>query len=127
MVALRPYESKAIRAVTGATIRPGGLELTRRTAAYCGLKAGDRVLDVGCGTGATVAFLNRQMGIRAIGVDVSAKLLAEARSKAPNLSVMRANGVALPVRSAAVGAVYCECVLSLISDTMAALVECRRV
>ena len=57
MYTSRPYESPALREAIGPALRPGGLDLTERAARYCGLAAGDLVLDVGCGIGATAAFL----------------------------------------------------------------------
>ena len=71
MIARRPYESETVRAVTGPAIRPGGLALTRRAAEVCGLGPGARVLDVGCGTGATVQCLQAEFGAAAIGMDLS--------------------------------------------------------
>lgn len=123
----KPYESEAVRAVTGPTIRPGGLELTRRVAEYCRLNPGDRILDVGCGAGATVGFLNRHMNVRAVGMDLSALLLAEARQDDPEISVLRRSALALPVNGRCLAAVYCECVFSLIPAPMVALDEFSRV
>ena len=49
----------------GATcLRPGGLELTDRIVALARLPRGARVLDVGCGSGATVAHLADRHGLR---------------------------------------------------------------
>ncbi|MCL5290189.1 MAG: SAM-dependent methyltransferase, partial [Firmicutes bacterium] len=39
---------------TGGTLRPGGFTLTDKAVQYCGFKPGTTVLDLGCGTGATV-------------------------------------------------------------------------
>ena len=121
-----PYESEAVRAVTGPTIRPGGIDLTRRATDYCGLGAGDRVLDVGCGTGATIDFLRQQVGARAMGIDLSAILLNAARQKGGDPVVMRADAVALPVKRGAFHMITCECVLSLVAAPMAALAEFHR-
>jgi SAM-dependent methyltransferase len=127
MAASHPYESAAVRAVTGPTIRPGDFELTRLAARYCRLTAGDRVLDVGCGAGATAGFLNREFQTVAVGVDRSPMLLAEARQCDPDLLVIRGDGAALPVRTERVAAVFCECVLSLLPDPVQALNEFYRV
>jgi arsenite methyltransferase len=53
----RVYELPGVQRVTGATIRPGGLALTRRAVALADLPAGAWALDVGCGAGATVDYL----------------------------------------------------------------------
>jgi len=63
------YESPALQAVTGPALRPGGLELTRRSLALCDLPAGARVVDIGCGTGVTVHYLRRHCRLRAFGLD----------------------------------------------------------
>jgi arsenite methyltransferase len=114
MIKDRPYESTAIRAVTGPAIRPGGLALTRRAAAYCRLAPGDRIVDVGCGSGATVGFLNRYICARAVGLDLSAMLLGEGRRRDRDMPLVRGSAEALPVRRASLAAVFCECVLSLL-------------
>lgn len=123
----KPYESEAVRAVTGPTIRPGELALTRRAADYCRLGPGDRVLDVGCGTGATVGFLSDQYGASAFGLDHSPVLLAEARQRPPASGLIRGDAMVLPLKTACVGAVYCECVCSLLPDPLAAMNGFHRV
>lgn len=116
-----PYESEAVRTVTGPTIRPGGLALTRRAAEYCHLGPGDRVLDVGCGTGATAAFLETHYGATVMGMDLSRILLAEACRHQPDLKVIQADAMALPLKSGCFGAIYAECVCSLLPDTASVL------
>jgi ubiquinone/menaquinone biosynthesis C-methylase UbiE len=53
----------------------------RRTIARLGLKPGERVLEVGCGTGRNLRFLREAVGAdgEVIGVDASAGMLAEAQ------------------------------------------------
>ena len=123
----QPYESAAVRAVTGPAIRPGGLELTRRAARYCRLTDGDRVLDAGCGAGATLDFLKSRCGAEAIGVDLSASLLTEAKQGRSGPNLIRANTMALPIKTARMKAVFCECALSLLPDPAHALEEFQRV
>jgi arsenite methyltransferase len=53
----KTYENPKIHEVTGETIRPGGFALTKRAIEYCGFGKGARLLDVGCGLGATVEYL----------------------------------------------------------------------
>ncbi|HKS19402.1 MAG TPA: methyltransferase domain-containing protein [Bradyrhizobium sp.] len=50
-----------------------------------GLKAGERIVDIGCGSGATSIAFARKVGPsgQVIGIDVSAPMLARARASAP--------------------------------------------
>jgi arsenite methyltransferase len=123
----KPYESQAVRAVTGPTIRPGEMVLTRRAADFCRLDTGDRVLDVGCGTGATVDFLAARYGATVIGLDVSSVLLADARHQHPALNLIRGDAMTLPLKTEPFSAVFCECVCSLLPDSASALKEFYRV
>ena len=122
-----PYESADVRAVTGPAIRPGGLILTGRAADHCRLGPKDRVLDVGCGAGATVDFLNTRYGASVIGVDRSDILLAEARRQHPVAALVRGDAASLPLKTAYFNALFCECVCSLLPDPAAALDEWHRV
>ncbi|MDA8140214.1 MAG: class I SAM-dependent methyltransferase [Desulfobacteraceae bacterium] len=120
------YESQALRAVTGPAIRPGGLALTERALALCGLTAGARVLDVGCGGGATVAHLRQSHGLRAMGLDLSWMLLAEGRAQPGCPPLVQGPAEMLPVADGKLQAIFCECVLSLLSSPKSALAEWHR-
>ena len=121
------YESRALRAVTGPTIRPGGLAVTEAAVRFSRLPPGSRVLDLGCGTGATVGYLTDRWELKAVGIDRSARLLADGRRDRPDLPLARADAGLIPVASGRLDAVSCECVLSLTADPMAVLRECVRV
>jgi SAM-dependent methyltransferase len=58
-----------------------------------GLKAGDRVLDVGCGAGATSRELAQRVGPRGqvVGVDISRSLLEAARSHGSSVRYVEAD------------------------------------
>jgi SAM-dependent methyltransferase len=118
------YENPALLSVTGGVLRPGGMDLTRRVMASCGLPPDARVIDVGCGSGATVECLRREFGLAACGVDVERRFGRAAENSRP---LAQAHVLRLPVRSGAVSAVVCECVLSLLPDPDAAVTEFRRV
>jgi arsenite methyltransferase len=121
------YESGALRALTGPAIRPGGLTLTKRAVTLCGLPEGARVLDVGCGVGATVEFLCRERHHAAVGVDTSSLLIEEGIERRPNLSLLQGTSEDLPFRDSSFNALFCECVLSLFHDPLLALKEFARV
>lgn len=118
------YEDADLRRITGQAIRPGGLELTEHAVGLAGLAPPARVLDVGCGTGATVEHLARRHGLRAVGVDPSRLLLTAGESRG---RLLRAEAGALPFADASWDAAVCECVLSLLDDLDAALDELARV
>jgi len=105
--------------------RPGGLDLTRKAVAASQLPAGSTVLDAACGTGATLDFLERQMGMRAIGVDLSRSMLARSSQQHQKTSV-QASCLHLPLPAACLDAVLMECALSLSGDLSRALREFRR-
>ncbi len=121
------YEMQELRAVTGPAIRPGGLALTERALSLCRLPAGAAVLDVGCGIGATLRYLRGVHGLYAAGLDLSATLLSECRRAEPMLPLVRGTAECLPFGADRFGALFCECVLSLVPDAAAALREAARV
>ena len=123
----QPYESPALRKAIGPALRPGGLELTERAARFCEFATGDRVLDVGCGIGTTAAFLQNHFRVAAVGIDAATLLLAEAQEDYPALPLVRGDGARLPFASGLFSAVFCECVLSLLSNHQKALSEFYRV
>ncbi len=112
-----------VRLLAGEALRPGGLGLTERGLARARLSPGDRVLDVGCGPGSTLGLLRRR-GLRAVGVDLSPALAAEAAGAAP---AAVADAERLPFRSGSFRGVLMECVLSAVPDKAAALAEAARV
>jgi ubiquinone/menaquinone biosynthesis C-methylase UbiE len=121
------YEQPAIREVTGDAIRPGGLDLTESTLDRCDLPANARILDVGCGAGATVEHLRGARQCRAVGIDPSSVLLGAAHRRNANLPLAGAVGERLPFPANAFDALLAECCLSLISDPDRALAEWQRV
>jgi arsenite methyltransferase len=119
----RVYELPGVRRVTGTTIRPGGLALTRRAVALADLPAGAWALDVGCGAGATVEYLTG-LGLRATGIDLSGTLL---RMRNPRLPFAQGRGETLPFAAQSFDALLAECCLSLMDDAARALAEFARV
>lgn len=127
MEPLPPYESLQLRAVTGDTIRPGGFSLTGRAVEVCHLISGATVLDMGCGLGATTNFLETTHGLKAVGMDISMRLLHDGKIIHPSASLMAGLAQQLPLREKSVDCVFCECVLSLLDDPGLALSEFARV
>lgn len=121
------FEQEWIRGITGETIRPGGLSLTDRAMAFCDLAEGSRVLDVGCGIGASITHLKSEYGLEAIGLDPSASFLREGRERHPGTAFIRGIAESLPFAAQALTAVLCECVLSLMTQPRLAWEEFERV
>lgn len=60
----------------------GEMLFTGRCPVLAGLvKAGTSVLDIGCGDGATLAYLRDKAGVRGRGLDISAEAVARTRQK----------------------------------------------
>lgn len=123
----KTYENPKIHAVTGETIRPGGFALTDRAVEYCCFAAGAKVLDVGCGLGATVEYLVDKYRLDALGIDPSPLLLARKQGLRPELRLLEGRAEELPLEDGTVDGIICECSFSLLEDQERALAEFRRV
>ena len=120
------YQQTCFRAAAGDEFRPGGLTLTDELAGECGLQGGQRVLDLGCGVGATASFLAERWGVEAVGLDSSAEFVAEARARDPRVTWVHGDAHAVPYPDAHFDAVFCECFLSTLCDATQVLGEVRR-
>jgi SAM-dependent methyltransferase len=106
------YEQAFTQTVLGDTLRPGGLDLTRRALEINPLPENARVLDVGCGAGQTVDYLLTN-GQRAFGLDLSLKLLKAGRERITDLPVLQADASFLPMPAGRMDAILAECSLSV--------------
>jgi len=120
------YESGLLQSVNGPILRPGGLELTERALELCRFPADARLLDVGCGSGATVQYLRETRGFDACGVDISRNLIAEGLLANPGLPLFTATAEALPLDGESLDGIFCECVLSLLKEPVKVLKEFHR-
>jgi arsenite methyltransferase len=99
--------------------------------AALGARAGDRVLDVGCGPGFYVTELLDVVGRDGlvVGADASADMLAVAAKRAEghaNVEFHEADATALPVPDASFDRALCVQVLEYVQDVSAGLREMRR-
>jgi ubiquinone/menaquinone biosynthesis C-methylase UbiE len=123
--AARLYERVAVRHVLGPWA-PLLVDAAR-------LAAGERVLDVACGTGvvARIAALRVGCGGRVTGVDLNAGMIGVARSlplaDAAPIDWLEGSALALPLPDALVDAVLCQQGLQFFPDKALALREMRRV
>ncbi len=118
------YEQNIVPAVM-APFAKGLLE-------FADLKVGEHVLDVGCGTGILARFAWPFVAPsgRVVGVDLSASMLAVARSKADEgrlpITWEHADAASMPVPDRGFDAVLCQHGLQYFPDRLAALNETRR-
>ena len=121
------YESDILRLATGDTLRPGGFFLTDLGVKGCDFLPGARVLDVGCGSGATVERLVSLYQLQAIGLDPSERLLELGNKNNPDLNLIRGRGEDLPFPVNYLDGVLAECTLSVMEDLDQVLKEIFRV
>jgi arsenite methyltransferase len=126
-IPIRPYESPAMLAATGTTIRPGGFILTERALGLCAFEPGGRVLDIGCGAGATVELMIRDYRLDATGIDLSTRLVSLGRERVPNLPLVIGDATRLPFADGLMDGVFMECVLSSTGTIDQVLTEAHRV
>lgn len=105
-------------------MRPGGRQTTLCLLEAAGIQAGAWMADIGCGTGASVSFLNAQ-GFHAVGVDISHSLCEKARAR--GAAALCADAQELPFFDGEMDALLFECTLSVLVDVEAVLFECARV
>ena len=109
------------------SLHPGGLALTRAAAVLAGLKPGNKVLDVGCGTGASLVMLQSEFGVLPFGTDLSGVSVRLAEELHPDIRFFSSDAVSLPFPDRSFDCVLSECVVTLLPDPAAALSEAVRV
>jgi len=99
----------------------------RRAFLLAEARPGERVLDLGCGSGRFVAAL-REAGSDPVGVEIAEAALERARRNAPgtDLRLLEPDG-SIPLDHASVDLVWCSEVLEHVADTEQLLLEARRV
>jgi demethylmenaquinone methyltransferase / 2-methoxy-6-polyprenyl-1,4-benzoquinol methylase len=98
----------------------------RRATVAAAVSAGDRVLDVACGTG-DLAVEAQRAGAAVTGLDFSGEMLARARRKAPELDWVQGDALALPFEDASFDAATVGFGVRNFDDLDAGLRELRRV
>jgi ubiquinone/menaquinone biosynthesis C-methylase UbiE len=105
---------------------PQAMELRERSYKLLDVHAGDRVVDVGCGTGRVVIELTEQ-GKQAIGVDISEHMISVARLRFPTGDFHIAAAESLPFEDGVLDGYRAERLYQHLKDPVRALVEARRV
>ena len=102
--------------------------LSPQLADLAGIRAGQRVLDVGCGPGALTAELVGRLGAESVvAVDPSASFVEAARARHPCVDVQQASAEELPFGDDSLDASLAQLVVHLMADPVAGLSEMRRV
>ena len=103
-------------------------QLSPQLADFAGVRAGQRVLDVGCGPGALTAELVSRVGPDAVSaVDPSEAFVAAAQARYPDVDVQRATAEQLPFADGAFDAALAQLVVHFMTDPVAGLRELKRV
>lgn len=121
-----PDTCSRLMEAAGDTLRPGGIELSKHLLGFGNFQTGSRILDAGCGMGATLRYLSQTCRLDAVGVDSSESMLTAARQQSPGLPLVCAALDKLPFGDASFDGIICECVLSQTS-VRAVLAEFKRV
>ncbi|HQO77369.1 MAG TPA: class I SAM-dependent methyltransferase [Thermodesulfobacteriota bacterium] len=108
-------------------LHPGGLPLTQRAFSRIGLPEKAKVLDIGCGAGFTLDYLNTSIGLQAVGMDLQPRIPSSPHQVPSPLPIIRALAEDLPVASCCLDAVVAECVLSLMTELCVVFCEICRV
>lgn len=119
-----------IAALGMSSMHPGGMAATHRLIRETGLKAGTKLLDVGCGVGQTSCLLATRYGAEVTGVDRSARMIlraqARAQAKGAPVTFVEGDAYALTFPDEHFDLVFAESV-TLFLDTARVLPELRRV
>ena len=95
---------------------------------FAGVRAGQRVLDVGCGPGALTAELVGRLGADFVSsVDPSEPFVAAARDRLPGVDVRLASAERLPFADETFDAALAQLVVQFMADPVMALGEMARV
>jgi len=98
----------------------------KHTIAALGLRPGERVLDLACGSG-DLAAEARTAGARVVGLDFSAGMLRAAAARRLGCGLVRGDALALPFADGGVDAIVSGFALRNFVDLPGAFAECARV
>jgi ubiquinone/menaquinone biosynthesis C-methylase UbiE len=117
----------------GLTKHGGSMQATRQLVELCRIGEDSYVLDVGCGVGATPAYLAMEAGCRVMGVDLLEKMVEQSRERAKSDGIedrtefRAADARDLPFEDNLFDAVISESVNAFLDDKEKAMREYVRV
>lgn len=103
-------------------------ESARELADAARVDRGDRVLDVGCGTGVVARECSRRVGAtaRVVGIDISAEMLDVARRTTPGIHWVRGDAAVLPFADSSFDVVLSQFALMLFPNRVRSVSEMWR-
>lgn len=103
-------------------------KLSHEFARAAGVAPGQKVLDVGCGSGALTVVLAEIVGAENVaGIDPSEPFVAEARARVPGADVRVGPAESLPFEDATFDAALSQLVFHFVQDPAKSVAEMRRV
>lgn len=110
----------------GPTLHPGRVQAIQRM----GIRPGDRVLEVGVGTGINAALYPRDCAVT--GIDLSSQMLEKARERVArkgikNVRLMEMDATHMTIADNSFDIVYAPYLISVVPDPVAVAREMRRV
>jgi arsenite methyltransferase len=105
-------------------LRPGGVDITLRALEFCEFAPGSRMLDIGCGRGATLELLT-SFGFDTYGLDASRLRVEQSRGSSDHL--LQSDARSIPFMEGYFDCVFLECTLSVIANPDRILSEIYRV
>lgn len=122
-----------LQAYWGMTKHMGGLKATEQLVELCHIDKGKYVLVVGCGVGGTPCYLAKRYGCRAVGVDISERMIGRSNERAKREGVKDrvefriADAQNLPFEDGLFDVVITESVNAFVEDKQRAASEYVRV
>jgi SAM-dependent methyltransferase len=123
------FDERQSRAVEETYATADIVEQRRVTLAALALRAGERVVDIGCGPGYLCEEIAEAVGRdgRVVGIDPSAAMLALAEHRATGVELAPGDALSLPLEDESFDAAVSTQVYEYVPDMAAALAEARRV